>query len=473
MKKLIYIAAAAMSMAAGLQAQQIDCSFDDGAAYSLSTFDTWADSPFTTGVLDGQIMLADNPSPDGTNGTARAVAFHRSPYGSHLYGARIGLGTPVPMSDTPRYLHVMLLKPAGGDAALVVLGKRADRSGQSPETVQAVTRSLNEAQAGRWSDIVFELRGNHNAEIHSLVIAPDTERHPAGHDSYTAYIDEIVLNDDPRPRDVAEPYRLAFAPDMTVPGVAMPLTALTFTVGGATGSIAVPDSLNAPVYVDMTATPAFAAMPGEKVTMTIDGGTERFACTLFADWDNDGQFAEAGGGASPSGECVASIPSAASGGRDVTGRLSFAIPDGTEPGIYRLRCKVYDKFSSRVSPLDATDVDAQSGGKIIDMTCNVHTANVRVAFVARMCDVTSPGGGPAPSQAEFGKDLKFDVRMDSDYRITGLEVKHGHDLGGPEMVNGNRRWRTDVMPLDSDGTVTIPARMVDGDVSVTIMFVNR
>ena len=76
-------------------------------------------------------------------------------------------------------------------------------------------------------------------------------------------------------------------------------------------------------------------------------------------------------------------------------------------------------------------------------------------------------------QAEFGKDLKFDVRMDSDYRITGLEVKHGHDLGGPEMVNGNRRWRTDVMPLDSDGTVTIPARMVDGDVSVTIMFVNR
>ena len=34
MKKLIYIAAAAMSMAAGLQAQQIDCSFDDGAAYS-------------------------------------------------------------------------------------------------------------------------------------------------------------------------------------------------------------------------------------------------------------------------------------------------------------------------------------------------------------------------------------------------------------------------------------------------------
>ena len=118
MKKLIYIAAAAMSMAAGLQAQQIDCSFDDGAAYSLSTFDTWADSPFTTGVLDGQIMLADNPSPDGTNGTARAVAFHRSPYGSHLYGARIGLGAPVPMSDTPRYLHVMLLKPAGGDAAL-------------------------------------------------------------------------------------------------------------------------------------------------------------------------------------------------------------------------------------------------------------------------------------------------------------------------------------------------------------------
>lgn len=475
MKRFIYAAATALALAGGATAQDYECSFEAGGYKAVSTYDTWEESPFRTGQLAGQAAVIDNPHRDAINGTGRVLAFHRSQWGSHLYGARVDLQTPQPFAASPRYLHVMIHKPARGKAALVVLGKRSAWAGQSPETVQLVTPSLNEIEGGKWCDAVFMVRGNTNAEVHSFVIAPDTERNPASQGSYTALIDNIVLNDDPTPRGATEPYQVAFDTDATVKGGTPPLSSVAFTSpDGAGGKLMLSTSpLTAYQYISLR--PLASAKPGDRVTLDIRGGGTGFACNVYADWDNDGMFSTtaADGTGTQCDEFAASTPSLVPDSAGTGCTMSFAVPEYVKPGNYRLRLKIMNVLSSRAEPLDPTDVDTAAGGRIIDCLVNVHAETVNAGFVARMCDVSSIDGGLAPSEAKWGEDLRFNLRMDSDYRLTGLEVKHGHDLAGPQHVNGNQQWSVDVINVTEDGQMAIPAEMVDGDVSVTILFTNK
>ena len=468
MKRSIYAAVAALAFAAGATAQDYECSFEAGDYKAVSTFDTWADSPFRTGQLTGQAKVIDNPHRDDINGTGRVLAFHRSQWGSHLYGARVDLATPLPFADTPRYLHVMIHKPTRGKAALVILGKRSAWAGQSPETVQLVSPSLNEVEGDKWCDAVFMVRGNVNAEMHSFVVATDTERNPATQGSYTAFIDNLFLNDDPTPRNVSEPYKVAFDTNATVADGTPPFSSVAFSSPDGEGGKLMLSASQQAAYQYIDQCPLASAKPGDRVTLDIRGGGADFACDIYADWDNDGVFA-----AGTDGELVATTPSLVPDSAGAGCTMSFAVPESIKPGNYRLRLKAANALSSRPDPSDPTGVDTAAGGRIIDCLANVHAAKVKVGFVARMCEVTSTDGGLAPAEAEWGKDLVFNLRMDGDYRLTGLEVKHGHNLTGPQHTNGNQQWSVDVIDVTEDGRLTIPARMVDGDVSVTILFTNK
>ncbi len=453
MKHIIHIAAAIFSFAAAANAQGIQITFEDDVQYEVSTYDVWEESPFRTGKLEGQAMLAPNLRADEANPSATVLAFHRSQYGSHIYGARVDLDTPVAFTAQPRYLHVMILKPHAGDAALVVLGKRSDRVAQDSETVQVVLRSLNEVKAGEWCDAVFELRGNDKAMMHSLVIAPDTERNPASHGSYVACIDNLLLDDDPRPRSASVPYSLSFPVDAVANGFPATFSCIAFKGDkGAEGAFHVGDG-NESVYFNMTTAKALPVMPGEEITVSFGEMGSMLACCMFADWDNDGLFGDQ--------PCMSD------------GVMSFTVPDSLQAGVYRLRCKVSEHSGNLSSPYDASTADAGAGEKIIDFLVNVPGTQANVSFVARMCTVSSPSGGPAPVVAEYGKDFSFVVDMDSDYLLTGVEVKHGHNLSGAEFVNGNRQWIAETIELQGSGLVTIPASMIDGDVSVNILFVNK
>lgn len=475
MKRFIYAAAALFAFTAVASAQSLECSFENNDCDGVSTYDTWAESPFMTGKLAGQAMLVDNPYVDEMNSTARVLAFHRSRHGSHLYGARVMLDAPVAFTAQPRYLHVMIRKPADGDAALVILGKRSDRAEQSPNTVQLVTRSINTLKGGEWSDAVFEVRGNALAEMHSLVIAPDTERNPASHDSYTAYIDNLLLNDDPQPRNVSEPYRLSFPADMAVQGRAIPFAGISVSGDKGAEGLMMLDSLSDNAYIDMTSFAPLPAVPGEKLSFAFAGADECGGCEIYADWDNDGLFDVAKSEALPQtgGELVAMSSRLAQGGATDAENPGFVVPADLNPGIYRVRCKLYGHKTYEPHVSDPYDVDVEAGGRIVDLLLNVHGSKVKAGFVARMCEIALPDGSAVPSEVEFGKDFTFRINMDGDYRLTGLEIKHGYNLGGAEFANANRQWKTEIMQLSSDGLVTIPAEMIDGDISVTILFVNK
>ena len=134
---------------------------------SLGVYDTWEQSPFRTGVLNGSnyVKLVTNPDMEekevpgvATNTSENALAVQRSRYGSNTFGARIDLNEPFCLGTSKKYVHVLVNKPAGegSEVMLIGLGKRHDWEGQKPETEQFwVTASLS--TQGQWNDLVFPI----------------------------------------------------------------------------------------------------------------------------------------------------------------------------------------------------------------------------------------------------------------------------------------------------------------------------
>ena len=177
---------------------------------SLGVYDTWEQSPFRTGVLNGSnyVKLVANPNTEeqetpgvATNASENVLAVQRSRYGSNTFGARIDLNEPFCLGTSKRYVHVLVNKPVGegGVVMLIGLGKRHDWEFQEPETEQFwVTASVT--MQGLWNDLVFPVTTNESVDIHSLVVVPDLASPHLRTTDFVAYIDDIELNDSPRPR---------------------------------------------------------------------------------------------------------------------------------------------------------------------------------------------------------------------------------------------------------------------------------
>lgn len=216
MKKIISILLLSSITAAVLAQECI--SFESNNYPSVSTYDAWEESPFNTGKLKGQISVIDNPYSDKeTNSTAKVLAFNRSRYGSHLYGAKVELASPVRLSKEPVYLHIMVRTPKSGNITLLALGKRNGWQSQSPSTFQIARKSIESVPAGKWADAVFKLTGNEEAEVHSIVIIPDNKSMTRSDKDYVVYFDEIMLSNDDTPRFHTESIQEEYARDLKNP----------------------------------------------------------------------------------------------------------------------------------------------------------------------------------------------------------------------------------------------------------------
>lgn len=317
MKKIISILLL-VSLALTVSAQE-NISFENSNIPAYSVYDKWEESPFNTGRLKGQIQVTENPYIDNeTNSTEKVLAFNRSRFGSHLFGAKVELSAPLHLSPTnPSYLHVMVHSPHKGKITLLALGKRSGWNNQSTETFQIARTSIQAISAGQWTDAVFKLTGNEEAEVHSIVLIPDNKSMTRNDSDYIVYFDEIIINSNETPRFLTE-----------------------------------------------------------------------------------SQIQET--------------------------RHEITIPE-----------------------------------------------TVNISFNSRMCNITSINGSPLPDEIPYGKDFVFNVKMDSDYIITGIKIKHGFNLSGEQYINKQQQWREDTINLSKDGKITIPAEYIDGDVMVEVLFTNR
>ena len=187
----------AMAGCTASQAQMI--TFEESTLPQVGVWDTWDESPFRTGRLQGNCQVVANPFRDDTNPSAHVLGCQRSLYGSNTYGARVVLPPEMLFELTPaeQYLHVSIHKPVAGRCLLVVLGKRTDEAWahQSLEVAQSTRLALNTATPGQWTDVVFPMKGAGGIKAHSVVIVFDCESPHRLTEPFVAYIDNIHLGE--------------------------------------------------------------------------------------------------------------------------------------------------------------------------------------------------------------------------------------------------------------------------------------
>ena len=187
-----------MALPLSITAQTID--FESHTGYkSVGVYDTWEKSPFRTGELKGNAQVVDNFLKDG-NASSKILGIQRSRFGSNTFGVRIDLDKTFEISPDTQYVHVKIHKPFAGKVMLIGLGKRTERTEQSPETEQFWVYSDNEIVPDKWNDAVFAVRGNSGVEIHSLVLVPDCASPHNLIADFAAYIDDIEISKDAAPR---------------------------------------------------------------------------------------------------------------------------------------------------------------------------------------------------------------------------------------------------------------------------------
>lgn len=498
-----YFALAALALPINLMAQTTKVDFEDAAGYkSVGVYDTWEESPFRTGELKGNAAVIDNFLPttndngDVVNDSKKIVGVQRSRFGSNTFGVRIDLNTPFDLTPEYIYVHVKMYKPLEGRVMLVGLGKRPDRAGQSNDVEQVWVYSSNSTVANQWFDAVFPIKACNGVQIHSLVIVPDVNSPQEMTSDYAAYIDDIEVNNSAKPRiKVASYYGLNYDKETAVDKPERYVKAITLQPNGATKqSISVGSVSPQLIYRDVT-DHAFTAKAGQTVTPSIDyqggGWMNGF---VYLDKGDDGQFNasfdESTHKATKGCDLVSYYylemvedksgykydGTALSGNdRNNLSTPAFTLPSDLQPGFYRMRYKVDWGNLDPAGRNTTTNSIKSNGGFIVDTRLNVHIDKVSLSAASRNGFITLEDGTELVSyQTDFGKAVKIKATPANGFEIDSLVISHGYNLTGNQYNKyGTKQYDEYIVrasDFNADGTFTIPARIIDGEVSIDGQF---
>lgn len=498
-----YIALAALALPMTIMAQTTKVDFEDAAGYkSVGVYDTWEESPFRTGELKGNAAVIDNFLPttndngDVVNDSKKIVGVQRSRFGSNTFGVRVDLNTPFDLTPTYTYVHVKMYKPLEGRVMLVGLGKRPDRAGQSNDVEQVWVYSSNSTVANQWFDAVFPIKACNGVQIHSLVIVPDVNSPQEMTSDYAAYIDDIEVNNSAEPRiKVASYYGLNYDKETAVDKPERYVNAITLQPNGETKQSISVGSINPQlIYRDFT-DQSFKAKAGQEVTPSIDyQGGAWMNGFVYLDKGDDGHFDasydESTHKATEGCDLVSYYylemvenesgykydGTALSGGnRNNLSTPAFTIPSDLQPGFYRMRYKVDWGNLDPAGRNTTTNSIKSNGGFIVDTRLNVHADKVSLSAASRNGFITLADGTELVSyQTDFGKAVKIKATPANGFEIDSLIISHGYNLTGNQYNKyGTKQYDEYIVratDFNADGTFTIPAQIIDGEVSIDGQF---
>ena len=499
MKKNIILSAALMFF--GLTAQaQTTITFDTDDYKKIGVYDSWEQSPFRTGTLQGNAAVATNPDTNvdamlgvAPNATDKVLALQRSRYGSNTYGVRIDLKEPIRMTKQLQYIHVMTYlkdKPTASRMMVIGLGKRLEESWKwqtgEDEQFWAVTTTNVKPKAG-WQDVVVSFKGfsypkEENAtsgiDIYSLIIVPDVRSPHADEADWVAYFDEIVIDNTPDKRFSTERYALTYGEDANATRTDRKLNSVGLNAGGKSYSAT---TRGGKVYTDNTTTNVFSVTAGAQVQPTFAYSGNWMSAYTYVDWGNDGLFKDAlnSNGTPAQDSDVASYSavqidgtwyksdgSTAANGNTIGGGVpAFTIPEGTAAGFYRMRYKVdWDN----INPAGGTTI-ISDGGAIVDVMLDVHGDKVTVNASQLNGDIVLAADNSVLQNfvVDYETPLTVKIVPENGFVQYGFTLKYGYNVNAKEQLddNGNPNWIEVVVPFDqinADGTYTIPAEYMRG-----------
>lgn len=500
--KYLSIALAALTFPLAAQAQTVKVDFEDASSYkALSVYDTWEESPFRTGKLQGNAAVVDNFLPqtnaDGVvlNDSKKILGVQRSRFGSNTFGVRVDLNEPFSTTPSTVYVHVKMYKPTKGKAMLVGLGKRPDRAGQSNDVEQFWVYSSKSLPADEWCDAVFPIKTCNGVEIHSFVIIPDVTSPNELTEDFAAYFDDIEVNNSDMPRIKQNAYYdLNFDTESTsgkswqyVTTVKLTSTtngSQTLTVGSVNPQL---------LYRDLTSK-FFRAKAGDDITPVINYNGGWMNGYVYLDQGNDGQFdvklndnyTNAAGSDLMSYYYIETEENTKGykyDGTELSGNdrntmetPAFKLPADLPVGFYRMRFKVDWGNADPAGRMTTTNSIKSNGGVVIDTRLNVHADKVNVSSASRNGYITDVNGTELVSyKADFYKQLAIIAQPAPGFALDSVTIYHGYNLTGEQYNKyGTKQWDKVVIRASSfnkkTGKYTLPASIIDGDVMIDAQF---
>lgn len=484
--------------------EEVRIDFENQNYKSLGVYDSWHKSPFRSqnkqaAVLEGNVQVVSNidknydeilkATPNASN---NVLGFQRSRFGSNTFGARIDLKQPFALTKETKYVHVMIHKPKAGRTMLIGLGKRTDRKGQSTDTEQFWELSTREVEPNKWVDAVFPVKGAGGIEIHSLVVVVDCEDTNGLKDDFLAYIDNIVVNNEAFTTTNREDYPMNYNKDAKCSRSDRGLKGIS--LGDQTFNLYSDITTSTPAYTYLSKQ-SFLAKPGETLNPAVQYKGVWMHSYVYLDLNNNGRF-------EPKVEGGQIVPNAGnellaysflggedensgfnSAGTEITGNgrntlvmPEFTLPSDLQHGFYRMRYKVDWNSADAGGSIENNNHILNNGGGAIDVRLNVHGDNVKIYQGALNGKVVAEDGTELNGiSIPFGKPYTVKMKPEHGFNFSGLKVRHGYNLTGDSISHGTYQYVDELIPrerFNADGTFTLPAEMIDGDVSLEGIFID-
>ena len=484
--------------------EEVRIDFENQNYKALGVYDTWLKSPFRSqnkqaAVLEGNVQVVSNidknydeilkATPNASN---NVLGFQRSRFGSNTFGARIDLKQPFALTKETKYVHVMIHKPKAGRTMLIGLGKRTDRAGQSVDTEQFWELSTREVEPNKWVDAVFPVKGAGGIEIHSLVVVVDCEDTNGLKDDFLAYIDNIVVNNEAFTTTNREDYPMNYNKDAKCSRTDRGLKGIS--LGNQTFNVYGDITTSTPAYTYLSKQ-AFLAKPGETLNPGVQYKGIWMHSYVYLDLNNNGRFepkVEGGqivpnagnellaysflGGEDENSGFNSAGTEISGNGRNTLVMPEFTLPSDLQHGFYRMRYKVDWNSADAGGSIENNNHILNNGGGAIDVRLNVHGDNVKIYQGALNGKVVAEDGTELNGiSIPFGKPYTIKMKPEHGFNFSGLKVRHGYNLTGDSISHGTYQYVDELIPrerFNADGTFTLPAEMIDGDVSLEGIFID-
>lgn len=484
--------------------EEVRIDFENQNYKALGVYDTWLKSPFRSqnkqaAVLEGNVQVVSNIDKNydeilkaTPNASDNVLGFQRSRFGSNTFGARIDLKQPFALTKETKYVHVMIHKPKAGRTMLIGLGKRTDRAGQSVDTEQFWELSTREVEPNKWVDAVFPVKGAGGIEIHSLVVVVDCEDTNGLKDDFLAYIDNIVVNNEAFTTTNREDYPMNYNKDAKCSRTDRGLKGIS--LGDQTFSVYGDITTSTPAYTYLSKQ-AFLAKPGETLNPAVQYKGIWMHSYVYLDLNNNGRFepkVEGGqivpnagnellaysflGGEDENSGFNSAGTEISGNGRNTLVMPEFTLPSDLQHGFYRMRYKVDWNSADAGGSIENNNHILNNGGGAIDVRLNVHADNVKIYQGALNGKVVAEDGTELNGiSIPFGKPYTIKMKPEHGFNFSGLKVRHGYNLTGDSISHGTYQYVDELIPrerFNADGTFTLPAEMIDGDVSLEGIFID-
>lgn len=494
-----YICLASLFLPIGTTAQtsnnHIICDFESEDSYTqVGVYDTWENSPFRNGTLQGNAKVCKNPSTEvdeklgfAPNPSAKVLGAQRSRYGSNTFGALVGLNETIPLSLSPKYIHVKVYTTEASRFMLIGMGKRKDRPGQSDMTEQLWQTSITKVGENQWFDAVFPISGNPGAELHKLLVVPDLQSPHNRTSDFLFYIDDIELSTSPTPRFSTTYYDINYEKTQKLNRTDRHLNSITLKADGKSQTLKVGQQSTKMLYMPMLEQ-AFTAKPGQTITATFNYQGTWMSGYVFLDCDNDGQFNVVTDGDNITNDRDLMAYSFFKG-KDSSGKTqpdgnrlnppTFTLPSDLKPGVYRMRFKVdWDNVEPGGSLTQDNSI-LSNGGAIVDVRLVVHNDQVTIKRGTRGTsgglngDVLKADGSKLTEELiPFGEPYNVSVKPAPGFKFSHFLIRHGNISSEDSLLYETPQFFDATVPsyLVKNNLYTIPAKYIDGDVEITPYF---